>query len=116
MPGYGGYFAVDVDKMDLVRYPGWSDIDWYYADLEPGDCMYIPFQWYHQVTAAPMRSINVHMWFGMPDDLDDKGCDNSANANLRTFAEGTWTWSRENDKPTKCRKRPKARKSGSGEL
>lgn len=93
--------GIDVDRMDLikrlelytkiacsVRYPGWREVEWSYADLEPGDCrepkriaskslcevftsrtsgrgasettVYAPR--YHQVTAYPGRSINVHVW------------------------------------------------------
>ncbi|CAJ1438617.1 unnamed protein product [Effrenium voratum] len=64
IPGYGAFMRIDVDKVDLIKYPGWRDVKWSYADLRPGDCIYIPYQWYHQVTAKPGRSINVHVWCG----------------------------------------------------
>merc|ERR1719502_610719 len=28
IPGYGAYFKLDVDKMDLIKYPGWRDVEW----------------------------------------------------------------------------------------
>eukprot|EP00971_Amphidinium_carterae_P303205 6024657-Amphidinium_carterae.1 len=62
---------LDIDKMDLVKYPGWSTVDWSYADLAAGDCLYIPYQWYHQVTAAPVRSINVHIWYWRPSKMTE---------------------------------------------
>ncbi|CAE7602901.1 hpcH [Symbiodinium sp. CCMP2592] len=76
VPGYGAFMGkIDVDKMDLVKYPGWVDVQWSYADLRPGDCLYIPFQWYHQVTAQKGRSINVHVWYWRPAAFDAASCD-----------------------------------------
>lgn len=73
--GYGAFFGkVDVDKMDLIKYPGWSSVEWSYVDLYPGDCLYIPYQWYHQVTAEPVRSINVHIWYWRPKHFNEKSC------------------------------------------
>merc|ERR1712216_218863 len=125
--GYGAFMGkVDVDKMDLIKYPGWSDIDWTYADMYPGDCLYIPFQWYHQVTAAPMRSINVHVWYWRPAKFDEKSCE-AASAEKDQFSFGDCTWgfepqegghlgfkSKGGKKLTKCKK--KASKKPSGEL
>merc|ERR1719229_919055 len=74
IPGYGAFFKLDVDKMDLIKHPGWRDVDWSYVDLEPGDCVYIPYQWYHQVTAPPTRSINVHIWYWRPAKFDAASC------------------------------------------
>ncbi|CAE8628905.1 unnamed protein product [Polarella glacialis] len=75
IPGYGAFMGdIDVDRMDLIKYPGWRDVKWSYVDLKPGDCVYIPYQWYHQVTARPGRSINVHIWYWRPKRFDSKSC------------------------------------------
>jgi len=79
--GYGAFFGkIDVDKMDLMKYPGWIDVEWSYVDLQPGDCVYIPYQWYHQVTAMPVRSINVHIWYWRPAKFNKESCDAQALA------------------------------------
>jgi len=94
--GYGAFFGkVDVDKMDLIKYPGWTKVKWWYVDLEAGDCLYLPYQWYHQVTAEPIRSINVHIWYWRPKVFDEASCKNDEGAEAYTanpisFSDCTW--------------------------
>eukprot|EP00795_Rhopilema_esculentum_P017207 gene17207-8752_t len=40
-----GYTAVDVDKVDFVKYPGLREVEYFEANMEEGDCLYIPYQW-----------------------------------------------------------------------
>ena len=42
-------FGINVDKVDLERYPNVSNVPWYRAVVEEGDCLYLPFHWIHQV-------------------------------------------------------------------
>lgn len=113
IPGYGAFMGkIDVDKMDLVKYPGWVDVQWSYADLHPGDCLYIPFQWYHQVTAQKGRSINVHVWYWRPAAFNATSCDKEQA--VTTFADCSWGYEPNGGhlgkvkkgwkKPTKCKK------------
>jgi len=92
IPGYGAFMGkVDVDKMDLIKYPGWAEVDWSYAELVPGDCVYIPYQWYHQVTAAPVKSINAHVWYWRPAKFDAASCSSTSSNDVSpTFADCTW--------------------------
>ncbi|CAK9065196.1 unnamed protein product [Durusdinium trenchii] len=89
---------IDVDRMDLIKYPGWRDVQWSYADLKPGDCLYIPYQWYHQVTAFPGRSINVHVWYWRPAQFDASSCSmvkghgQPRPAARVSYADCTWGW------------------------
>lgn len=110
MPGYGKYFRVDIDKMDLIKYPGWSKVDWFYTEVRPGDCIFIPPLWYHQVTAAPGRSINAHVWFYIFFDYDQTNCMSSVEQKPLSFADCTWGWrptgtEEKQIRPTRCRKR-----------
>lgn len=117
IPGYGAFMKLDVDAVDLIKHPGWSDVDWWYAELEAGDCLYIPFQWYHQVTAAPVKSINVHVWYWRPAKFDEASC-NRADEAAPTFKDCTWGYEprgghfgkieKQGKKPTKCKKKAKA--------
>ena len=64
--GVKGYYDLDVEKhvniflseihiipvtrVDMTLYPGMMEIPWYYVRVEPGDCLYIPFNWIHHVS------------------------------------------------------------------
>eukprot|EP00927_Polykrikos_kofoidii_P020017 TRINITY_DN19421_c0_g1_i1.p1 TRINITY_DN19421_c0_g1~~TRINITY_DN19421_c0_g1_i1.p1 ORF type:complete len:372 (-),score=69.80 TRINITY_DN19421_c0_g1_i1:378-1451(-) len=134
IPGYGAFMRVDVDRMDLVKYPGWSDVDFSYVDMNPGDCVYIPYQWYHQVTAKAERAINVHMWYWRPKVFQADLCAADQSSAL-TISDCSWGYEpaegtghygvvppkgkrRGEQAPmTKCRKKASKQKSGSkGEL
>merc|ERR1712129_633331 len=92
MPGYGSFFGlIDVERMDLIKYPGWMEVEWSYVDLMPGDCLYIPFQWYHQVTAEPVRSINIQIWYWRPAKFNTQQCAAAENdKSVPSFAQCTW--------------------------
>ena len=38
----GSYSDIDVDKVDLIKYPGLRNIPWWKGTMEKGDCLYIP--------------------------------------------------------------------------
>lgn len=40
----GSYSSVDVDKVDVHKYPGLGKVPWWRGHMEAGDCFYIPFQ------------------------------------------------------------------------
>lgn len=43
----GGYSSIDVDKVDYVKFPELRNIKEYVlADMEAGDCLFIPYKWY----------------------------------------------------------------------
>ena len=70
--GYGAYGGhMNVSKMDLINYPCWSQLDWYDATMEEGDCILIPSKWYHHVHSLPGKNIAINLWFGsFKDDLE----------------------------------------------
>ena len=47
----GGFSTVNVDDVDVNKYPGFKDTQFYNASMEPGDCLYIPWLWFHQVNS-----------------------------------------------------------------
>nr|XP_002737753.2 PREDICTED: lysine-specific demethylase 8-like [Saccoglossus kowalevskii] len=69
----GDYCAVDVDKVDMYRYPGLQDVPWWSADLAPGDCMYVPYGWSHQVTSIS-RNIAVNIWWTPIEQFNISDC------------------------------------------
>jgi hypothetical protein len=56
---------VHVTNPDLERYPRFADAmdAAVIADLEPGDAIYIPYQWYHHVESLDPVNILVNYWW-----------------------------------------------------
>lgn len=40
---YGGFALLDPDTVDLEKYPSFADVDWTYANVTAGDCLYLPY-------------------------------------------------------------------------
>lgn len=38
----GDYCSVDVDKVDMVKYPFLQTLPWWNVTVEQGDCLYVP--------------------------------------------------------------------------
>ena len=38
-----GKSTVDVDKVDYKKYKKLLQVPWYYAKMEAGDCLYLPY-------------------------------------------------------------------------
>ena len=59
---YGAFAGrIDVDRMDLDKYPGWSHVNHYHAEIEAGDCVFIPAFWLHQVRSEG-RNVAANIW------------------------------------------------------
>lgn len=39
----GGYSVLNVDKVDLIKYPNFKDCPYHYANVTAGDCLYVPY-------------------------------------------------------------------------
>ena len=39
----GDYCSVNVDKVDMNKYPFLLDLPWWNATMEEGDCLYVPY-------------------------------------------------------------------------
>ncbi|CAH1797094.1 unnamed protein product [Owenia fusiformis] len=68
-----GYSKLNVDKVDLLTYSEFQTLPWVEANMEKGDCMFIPYRWYHQVRSYGNRNIAVNVWFAhmLRFDADD---------------------------------------------
>lgn len=40
----GGYSSVDVEKVDMYKYPTLGEVEWHLGKMEAGDCLYIPLK------------------------------------------------------------------------
>ncbi|XP_038078383.1 bifunctional peptidase and arginyl-hydroxylase JMJD5-like [Patiria miniata] len=59
----GSFSSVDVDHVDMYEYPGLGQVPWYNVTMQPGDCFFIPYRWFHQVRSAAGRSLAINIWF-----------------------------------------------------
>lgn len=64
---------VHVSEPDMERYPRFAQAleAALVADLEPGDAIYIPYQWYHHVEALDSFNVLVNYWWN--DACQDGG-------------------------------------------
>lgn len=70
-----GHFSyVDPDAVDMKAFRQFKDMPWYRVHLEPGDCLYIPYKWYHQVSSFGNRSLAINIWFSHLWWFDDDSC------------------------------------------
>ena len=66
--------VIDIDDVQKIRseFPKFLDAERYVGDLEPGDILYIPALWFHNMTAVDFGvAINV-FWKNLDPDLYDK--------------------------------------------
>ncbi len=59
---------VDIRQPDLARFPRYADAmpAATYADLEPGDAVFVPSLWWHCVEAYASVNILVNYWYNAP--------------------------------------------------
>eukprot|EP00058_Branchiostoma_floridae_P010592 XP_002596080.1 hypothetical protein BRAFLDRAFT_118058 [Branchiostoma floridae] len=53
---------LDMDRIDLLAYPQVSDVPWTWATLLPGDCIFIPSGYFHQVRSYGRSVAATIMW------------------------------------------------------
>jgi len=63
---------VDVMNPDLEQFPKFQDATPYCAILEPGDCLYLPFMWWHQFRNLDDLAMSVTFWcITKPSDAEE---------------------------------------------
>ena len=75
---YGAFFGhIDPDDVDLESFPKWKQVPWFYAELNPGDCIYMPYEWFHYVESDPEITVTWHHWFNLePQWRESDVCEN----------------------------------------
>eukprot|EP00927_Polykrikos_kofoidii_P074195 TRINITY_DN70173_c0_g1_i1.p1 TRINITY_DN70173_c0_g1~~TRINITY_DN70173_c0_g1_i1.p1 ORF type:complete len:392 (+),score=57.16 TRINITY_DN70173_c0_g1_i1:28-1176(+) len=64
-----GTSAVQQDNVDMVSFPAFANISWLHAELGPGDTLYIPHTYWHQVNSKG-RNLAVNVWWQHRDDFE----------------------------------------------
>ncbi|XP_065648849.1 uncharacterized protein LOC100207979 isoform X3 [Hydra vulgaris] len=74
----GGYSSLDVDKVNFTKYPALREVEYIHCTMEEGDCLFIPWRWYHQVNSISNKNsqnIAVNIWFTHDDQHIPEQCD-----------------------------------------
>ncbi|EDV25230.1 uncharacterized protein TRIADDRAFT_56963 [Trichoplax adhaerens] len=71
----GTYSTVDVDRVDLNKFPTLANAEYHFAHMEAGDCIYIPLYWSHHVRSFG-HNIAVNVWLEPKNAtcIDLSGC------------------------------------------
>lgn len=60
---------VDIEEPDLTRYPLFSDARRVQCSLRPGDVLFMPAFWWHEVRSQPdpehRRNLAVNFWYNL---------------------------------------------------
>lgn len=62
-----GTSPVHQESVDLVNFPRFGNIPWLKGELGPGDALYIPHTYWHQVNSFG-RNVALNMWWGHLED------------------------------------------------
>ncbi|XP_023216673.1 tRNA wybutosine-synthesizing protein 5-like [Centruroides sculpturatus] len=64
--------VLDIDNPDTKKYPNFKNVIWHECILQPGDILFIPALWFHNVTALSFSiAVNV-FWKNLEDTYYDK--------------------------------------------
>ncbi|XP_061174129.1 bifunctional peptidase and arginyl-hydroxylase JMJD5-like [Saccostrea echinata] len=80
----GAYSKVDVEKVDLYRFPKLRDLPWYEIKMQKGDCLFIPYKWYHHVDSKKGRNFAINIWLHHLTKFNDSDC-NITNPDEKSF-------------------------------
>ncbi|XP_048577961.1 uncharacterized protein LOC5518789 isoform X2 [Nematostella vectensis] len=76
-----GFSGVDIDKVDLDKFPGLYNLEHWHVVVKEGDCLYLPFLWVHQVTSYG-SNVAVNVWWKTNLTIDYSSCYKDGNISL----------------------------------
>jgi hypothetical protein len=65
------YIDVDPEHPDLTKHPRYKYSKPVKADVQEGDCLFIPAYWYHLAKASTGRNVAVNYWYQPPSKLEE---------------------------------------------
>ncbi|XP_077985861.1 bifunctional peptidase and (3S)-lysyl hydroxylase Jmjd7-like [Glandiceps talaboti] len=71
-----GFSTMDIDMINVFKNPDVVKAPWTWATLRPGDCIYIPAEYLHQVRSYG-RSVAATYLFATDGEFKDTGCENT---------------------------------------
>nr|XP_002126999.2 jmjC domain-containing protein 5-like [Ciona intestinalis] len=67
-----GYSSVDTEQVDMYKYPSLTKVPWYKANMETGDCLFLPARWYHHVHSLNSRNLAINLWWKAMPELEHR--------------------------------------------
>ncbi|XP_037080541.1 bifunctional peptidase and arginyl-hydroxylase JMJD5-like [Pollicipes pollicipes] len=83
----GRYSSVDVQHVDMYKFPGLRDVPWYNVTLEKGDCFYLPYKWPHHVRSSNTRNMAVNFWFARMLWMNQTDCAGKQLSHVTSMAD-----------------------------
>ncbi|TNV77256.1 hypothetical protein FGO68_gene12138 [Halteria grandinella] len=65
------YSPVDFVRPDYQKYPLFKNAMVYHIQLLPGDCLFLPAVWWHQVESSPGECIAVSYWYKSNNEIEN---------------------------------------------
>lgn len=83
----GGTSPVHQEAVDLESFPRFAKVSWLKGELGPGDTLYIPHSYWHQVYSVG-RNVAANLWWGHTDDWRwwEIGAEGSSLASMKQNA------------------------------
>lgn len=72
---YGGFSLLNPDSVDLEKYPQFKGVPWWYANMTAGDCLFLPYGYWHQVRSYGTKNMAVSVLFSRLKEVDLEECD-----------------------------------------
>ncbi|XP_066282976.1 bifunctional peptidase and arginyl-hydroxylase JMJD5-like [Branchiostoma lanceolatum] len=82
---------LDMDSIDLLTNPHVSEVPWTWATLQPGDCIFIPAGYFHQVRSYGRSVAATIMWSPL-NYFDDTDCATTDIAKYAALSDVTVQW------------------------
>ncbi|XP_033629786.1 uncharacterized protein LOC117291897 [Asterias rubens] len=89
---FGGYSDIEVDNVDLKKYPKMRNVEYARVILDKGDCIYMPSGYMHQVRINGHMNAAVSIWFSHYYEFDADGCDDAQPADYQPASEVNILW------------------------
>ncbi|XP_033099082.1 bifunctional peptidase and arginyl-hydroxylase JMJD5-like [Anneissia japonica] len=68
-----GYSVIDVEMINMFKYSGFAKVPWTWTTIWPGDCVFIPSGYFHQVRSYG-RSMSYAILFTTEPNFNDSDC------------------------------------------
>ncbi|KAJ8022203.1 JmjC domain-containing protein 5 [Holothuria leucospilota] len=73
---YGGFSMLNPDSVNLELYPQFKEVPWWYANMTPGDCLYLPYGYWHQVRSYGEKNLAASVLFSRLTEVNLEECRN----------------------------------------
>ncbi|XP_077998563.1 uncharacterized protein LOC144451559 [Glandiceps talaboti] len=70
----GGFALLDPDSVNLLKYPKFIDVPWQYANITPGDCLFLPYGYWHRVLSYGSKNMAVSVLFSRLKTFEPYDC------------------------------------------